>query len=138
MTRIRVQVPPNCDRTLGVTCVDKSEPGTTVWRMTADDRFANPVGVIQGGFLSAMADSAMGSATITFAKAADRKVFSSSIEMKISFLAPARVGSTLECTARVVQGGRRVAFVEAEIVDDREVVIARATSSYLYTSLDPH
>lgn len=136
MPPIRIQVPPNCDRTLGVTCVDKSEPGTTVWRMAADERFANPIGVIQGGFISALADSAMGSATITLAKAADRKVFSSSIEMKTSFLAPAKVGSTLECTARVVQGGRRVAFVEAEIVDDQGTVIARATSSYLYTSLD--
>jgi uncharacterized protein (TIGR00369 family) len=137
MPQPRIQVPPNCDRTLGVTCVDKSEPGTTVWRMIAAEQFANPIGVIQGGFLSAMADSAMGSATITFARAANRKVFSSSIEMKISFLAPAKVGSTLDCTARVVQGGQRVAFVEAEIVDDQGTVVARANSSYLYTSLDP-
>jgi uncharacterized protein (TIGR00369 family) len=136
MSQIRIQIPPNCDRTLGMTCVDKSEPGTTVWRMTADDRFANPIGVVQGGFLAAMADSAMGSATITFAHATDRKVFSSSIEMKISFLASAKVGSVLECTARVVQGGRRVAFVEAEIVDDQGAVVARANASYLFTSLD--
>jgi uncharacterized protein (TIGR00369 family) len=121
-----------------MTCVDKSEPGTTVWQMTADDRFANPVGVVQGGFLAAMADSAMGSATITFAQAADRKVFSSSIEMKISFLAPAKIGTVLECTARVVQSGRRVAFVEAEIVDDRGTVVARANSSYLFTSRDAY
>jgi len=45
----RVQVPPNCDLTLGMTCVDKSEPGRAVWRMTADERFANPTGVVQGG-----------------------------------------------------------------------------------------
>ena len=44
----QVQVPPNCDLTLGMVCVDKSEPGTTVWQMPADERFTNPVGVLQG------------------------------------------------------------------------------------------
>ena len=131
-----IQIPPNCEVTLGMTCVDKTQPGRTVWRMLADERFANPIGIIQGGFIGAMADSAMGSATITFARAAGRKAFSSSIEMKTSFLAPARVGAVLECTARVVQGGARVAFAEAEVVDDAGVVIARASSSYLFTPLE--
>jgi acyl-coenzyme A thioesterase PaaI-like protein len=56
--------------------------------------------------------------------------------MKTSFLEPARVGAVLECTARVVQGGARVAFAEAEVVDDAGVVIARASSSYLFTPLE--
>ncbi len=64
----QVQVPPNCDLTLGMVCVDKSEPGTTVWQMPADERFTNPVGVLQGGFLAACCDSAMGAATVTWAK----------------------------------------------------------------------
>ena len=68
----QVQVPPNCDLTLGMVCVDKSVPGTTVWQMPADERFANPVGVLQGGFLAACCDSAMGAATVTWAK--QRKV----------------------------------------------------------------
>jgi uncharacterized protein (TIGR00369 family) len=136
MSKIQIQVPPNCDSTLGMTCVDKSQPGRTVWSMTADERFANAIGVMQGGFLAAMADSAMGSATITLARSTGRRVFSSSIEMKISYLAPAKVGSLLQCTAQVVQGGNRVAFAEAEVADERGVIIARATSSYLFTSLD--
>ena len=132
----RIQVPPNCELTLGMTCIDKSEPGRTVWRMSADERFANPAGIIQGGFLSAMADSAMGAAAVTFAVASGRKVFSSNVEMKISFLAPTRVGAALECTAQVVSGGKRVAFAEAEVFDDRRVVVARASSTYLFTQRD--
>ncbi len=129
----RIQVPPNCELTLGMTCVDKAEPGRTVWRMRADERFANPAGVVQGGFVGAMADSAMGSATVTFARHRGRKVFSSNVEMKTSFLAPVRVGSLLECTATVVSGGARVAFVEAEVVDDHGTTVARASSTYLFT-----
>lgn len=129
----RIQVPSNCELTLGMICTDKSEPGRTVWRMRADERFANPAGIVQGGFLGAMADSAMGSATVTFARAAGRKVFSSNVEMKASFLAPVRVGALLDCTAQVVSGGRRVAFAEAEVVDERGTVVARASSTYLFT-----
>ena len=79
-----------------------------------------------------MADSAMGSATVTFAAAAGRRVFASNVEMKTSFLAAARVGSVLECTASVVSGGSRVAFAEAEVTDDTGRVVARASSTYLF------
>jgi uncharacterized protein (TIGR00369 family) len=133
---LRIQVPANCELTLGMTCVDKSEPGRTTWRMRADERFANPAGIVQGGFIGAMADSAMGSATVTYARAAGRRVFSSNVEMKTSFLAPVQVGSMLECTASVVSGGARVAFVEAEVVDDRGTTVARASSTYLFTTRD--
>ncbi len=129
----RIQVPPNCELTLGLTCVDKERPGRTVWRMRADERFANPAGILQGGFIGAMADSAMGSATVTFARGQGRRVFSSNVEMKTSFLAPVRVGSMLECTATVVSGGSRVAFAEAEVVDDLGTTVARASSTYLFT-----
>ena len=129
----RIQVPPNCELTLGMTCVDKSRPGHTTWTMLADERFANPAGIIQGGFIGAMADSAMGSATVTYARAEGRSVFSSNVEMKVSFVAPVRVGARLECTASVVSGGRRVAFAEAEVVDDGGRTVARASSTYLFT-----
>jgi len=131
-----VQVPPNCELTLGMTCVDKSEPGRTVWTMPADERFANPVGLLQGGFLGAMADSAMGSATITWARAAGRRVYSANVEMKTSFLAPVRVGGMLRCTATVVSGGSRVVFAEAQTTDDDGVVVATASSTYLLTPRD--
>lgn len=126
-------MPPNCELTLGMSCVDKSVPGRTVWRMAADERFANPAGIIQGGFIGAMADSAMGSAAVTFARGTGRKVFASNVEMKTSFLAAAKVGTMLECTAVIVSGGARVAFAEAEVVDDGGRLVARASSTYLFT-----
>jgi uncharacterized protein (TIGR00369 family) len=112
-------------------CIDKSEPGRTVWRMLADERFANPAGIIQGGFLSAFADSAMGASSITWAK--DRRVFTANAELKISFLRPVRVGSTLTCTAEVISGGSLAAFVEADVVDGEGRMVAKASSTYLLT-----
>jgi uncharacterized protein (TIGR00369 family) len=135
----RMQVPPNSDLTLGMTCVDKAEPGRCTWRMKADERFANPAGIMQGGFLGAFADSSMGAAAVTFVQG--RRVFAANAEMKISFLGAVQPGAELTCTAEVVSGGRRVAFVEASIVasvpgDEAERLVARATSTYMFKDRD--
>ncbi len=125
-----MQVPPNSDLVLGAVCIDKSVPGRTSWTMLADERFANPAGALQGGFLCAFIDTAMGSAAVTFVQG--RKVFSANAEMKVSFLGPVAVGTMLRCDAEVVSGGARVAFVEATVLDDDGRRIARASSTYLY------
>jgi uncharacterized protein (TIGR00369 family) len=125
----RVQVPPNCDLTLGMVCVDKSVPGRTVWQMPADERFANPVGVIQGGFLAACCDSAMGASSVTWAQG--RRIYSANAEMKVSFFAPARPVGTLTCTANVVSGGERLVFAEAELTDSEQRLVAKASSTYV-------
>ena|SRR5579862_1357519 len=129
-----MQVPPNCDLTLGMVCLDKSQPGRTVWRMAADERFTNPAGVVQGGFIAAMCDSAMGAASVTWA--AGRKVFSANAEIKVSFLAAVSPGSELTCTSQVISGGRRVAFVEAEVTDETGKLLAKASSTYILTPRD--
>ncbi|MGH8989199.1 MAG: PaaI family thioesterase [Acidimicrobiales bacterium] len=124
-----LQVPPNCDLTLGMVCADKSQPGRTVWRVQAHERFANPAGVVQGGFAAACCDSAMAASVVTFVRGRPVRVANS--EMKVSFLKPVRVGARLVCEAEVVSGGARVAFVEATLRGEDDVAVARATSTYL-------
>ncbi len=124
-----LQIPPNCDLTLGMTCVDKSEAGRTVWRALADERFANPAGVIQGGFLAAMLDSAMGASAVT--TVGDRKVIVANTEMKVSFLRPVRPGGVLTCVATVLKPGRVISFLEAKLTDEEGLVVATASSTYL-------
>jgi uncharacterized protein (TIGR00369 family) len=127
-----VKVPPDCDITLGTTCLDKSVPGTTVWAMPAAEHMANPVGIVQGGFLAAFADSAMAASAITHLQG--RKVTAANTELKISFLRPARLGQDLTCTARVIGGGKRVTFVEAEVTDSMGQLVAKASSTYMLRS----
>ncbi len=127
----RPRVPPNCDLTLGMVCVDKSQPGVTVWTMTPGEQFANPVGVMQGGFVTAFADTAMAASTITNLQG--RKAYTANTELKISFLKGAPIGQLLTCTARVIGGGKRVSFVEAEVTDSSGALVAKASSTYLLT-----
>jgi len=126
---VALQIPPNCDLTLGLTCIDKSVPGRTVWRARVDERFLNPSGVVQGGFLAAMLDSAMGASAVTVV--GERKVIVANTEMKISFLRPVRAGDVLTCVATVLKPGRVISFLEAKISDANDRLVATASSTYL-------
>ncbi len=129
-----MQVPPNCDLTLGLRLTEKGEPGHTTWEMEADERFCNPAGIVQGGFIGALCDSAMGASAVTYAtRGGSIKVFSANAEMKTSFYRPVRPGSRLTCSARVVSGGERVLFVEADVSDGEGNLVARASSTYIVT-----
>jgi uncharacterized protein (TIGR00369 family) len=100
-----------------------------VWRAKVDERFLNPAGVIQGGFLAAMLDSAMGASAVTMV--ADRRVTVASTEMKVSFVRAAKANDILTCVATVLKPGRVISFLEAKITDSDERLIATASSTYL-------
>ena len=51
--------------------------------------FRNPAGYIQGGFLAAMLDDVMGPAAFIHSEG---RMFSTTIDMAVSFMAPARPG----------------------------------------------
>ena len=130
-----LQIPPNCDLTLGLTCVEKGADATTVWRMRVDERFLNPAGIVQGGFLSAMMDSAMGASAVLSVK--DRKVYVANTEMKSSFLRPARNGDVLTCTASVLKPGKRGGVPRGRRYRRRRRdLVATASSTYLIKERD--
>jgi len=126
---VALQIPPNCDLTLGLVCVDKSRPGTTVWRMSVDERFLNPAGIVQGGFVAAMMDSAMGASAVSSLDG--RKANVANTEMKVSFLRSARPGDVLTCTAVVLKAGSVVSFLSASVRDEQDRLVATASSTYL-------
>ena len=110
-------------------CTDKSTPGSTTWRVRVDERFLNPAGVVQGGFLAAILDSAMSASAVTVV--GERKVIVANTEMKVSFLRSARVGDVLTCVATVLKPGRVISFLEARILDQDARLVATASSTYL-------
>ncbi len=110
-------------------CIDKATPGRSIWEMVAAEEFANPAGILQGGFLAAFVDSAMGAAAVTFAQG--RKVIVVNTEMKVSFTAAVPIGAVVRCEAEVVSGGSTVAFLEATVRLEDGKLAGRATSTYL-------
>ncbi|QDZ00274.1 PaaI family thioesterase [Nitratireductor mangrovi] len=88
-------------------------------------------GVVQGGFLVAMMDDAMGfNAFISLGM----KNAQASIDIHTHFFRPVAYGRT-EVEARIVRAGRSVAFLEAELFDKDGVMAARAVSSSKLTPI---
>ncbi len=99
------------------------EAGTLRMGFVARPDFANPMGVVQGGFLTAMLDDAMG--PLIFAIAGR---FGSTIDLNVQFLRPVAPGP-VEVLARMVRQGRSVAFLEAELEAAGKPSV-RATASF--------
>ena len=85
----------------------------------------NTRGTVQGGFVVAMLDDTMGRA---LASMTEGQVVPSSIDLNASFVRPVKPG-TLICRGRVINRGRSVVFLEAELFDAEGKLLARATSS---------
>ena len=102
--------------------VDPAE-GTIEIGFTADERFTNPGGTVQGGFLAAMLDDTQGPALFAMTNGA---VYAPTIDFSISFIKAARPG-TFVGRGRVINRGKTIVFTEAELFDESGDIIARAT-----------
>ena len=71
--------------------------------------FANRIGVVQGGLAMGMMDVAL-----SLAAYAGTGVFSTTVELKASYLTPLPIGP-VEAVARVVKAGRTLVFVEGTL-----------------------
>src|SRR5437588_1280297 len=101
------------------------DAGTITVKFEARLEFTNPLGNVQGGILASMLDDTMGPALVA---TLPPDQFAPTLEMKVSYFAPAKVGP-LWGHGRVVHAGRTNAFVEADLVDADDKIIARASAT---------
>jgi uncharacterized protein (TIGR00369 family) len=97
--------------------------GTATVSFLADERFLNPGGTVQGGFLAAMLDDTQGPALLA---ATHGDVYAPTIDFHVTFLKPARPGRFVG-KARVVNVGKTIAVTDAELFDSEDQLIARGT-----------
>ena len=90
---------------------------------TADDRFLNPAGTVQGGFLAAMLDDTQGPALYA---ASEGQVYAPTIDFHVVCRKPARPGR-FTGKGRVVSLGKTIAVTEAELFDEGGILVARGT-----------
>ena len=117
---------PPCTVLLGWHVIDvRPADGWIRVGFEARPEFVNPAGFIQGGFLAAMLDDTMGPAIFTHTEG---RLYSATIDMTVSYLAPAKVGP-LFGEGQVIQLGKTVGFVEAKLMDTQGTLVARSNSS---------
>lgn len=106
---------------------DIFNPGEVLYIMKISKKHLATPFAAHGGSISAMMDATMGVCALS--QVIDENKVVSTIEMKISFLAPARLDDILKGTAKIIKSGRRILFVEGLIEDQdgRKIAIASGT-----------
>jgi uncharacterized protein (TIGR00369 family) len=125
MARGEVPAPPVA-QLIGLELVEV-DTGYAVFRLQAEKRHTNPMGTIHGGVLCDLADAAMGCAFAT--SIAPGETYTT-LELAINFLKPFWTG-TLTATGRMVKRTRKIGLTEAEIVDEKGSLVAKAKSTCL-------
>jgi uncharacterized protein (TIGR00369 family) len=99
--------------------------GEAVYEMPAREQLGNPLGVIQGGVATALADAAMAAATTTILTDEEiQKSAITTIDIFARFIRPvnAKKVERLRAEAKVVRAGGRLVWTEADVLADGEVV----------------
>ena len=105
--------------------ITSSGAGRATVEFEASARYANPAGTLHGGVLCDLADAAMGLAYLSTLSEGDTLT---TIELKINFLRPVW-NAKLSAQAKVVRAGKVVGLIECDILDERQRLVARASST---------
>jgi acyl-CoA thioesterase len=104
-----------------------SDDGThAIYKLEVTPDLLNPHGLLHGGAIYTMIDTAMGGATMGTLPVGE---ICATIEIKVSYLAAVREG-TLTCDTSVLKKGRNVVFLESRVADSTGKPVAMATGSF--------
>jgi uncharacterized protein (TIGR00369 family) len=93
--------------------------------LAAGPQHANPMGTLHGGILCDIADAAMGMA---FASTLAPEESFTTVELKINFFRPIWQAQ-LRAEGTVVQRGRTIGYVECDVTDEENRLVAKAAST---------
>ena len=114
--------------TMGFTRVIALDPaGRAQLEYAASMAQCHSGGVVQGGFVTGWIDAAMANAVI--AKVGEG-VVPMTLEIKVSFFAPARPGPVI-AEGWIVKSGRKTVFAEGTLSDGAGTVLAKASSTLM-------
>ncbi len=114
------------DRAMGLVRRHEPDPsGRAVVEYEAGLHMCHSGGVVQGGFISGWLDAAMAHAVIARLGA---DLTPMSLELKISFFAPARPGRVI-AEGWVEKAGKSTCFTEGRLTDPSGAILAKASST---------
>jgi len=105
------------------------EPGKVTIKGRPDERSYNLLKGVHGGWTAAVLDTAMALSNLTLL-GADQTF--TTIDIRINYLRPITLDTgEVTATGNVLQSGRRLAYVEAKLVDANGKLLAHGTGSLL-------
>ncbi|HEV2422583.1 MAG TPA: PaaI family thioesterase [Candidatus Acidoferrales bacterium] len=106
--------------------LESAEVGRAKLRMNVQPRHMQIHGVVHGGVLASLADTAGGLALYL---ALPRGSRAATVEMKINFLEPVQNG-TVFAEARILRQGKYLAVLECDLTDERGRMVAKALMTF--------
>jgi uncharacterized protein (TIGR00369 family) len=107
--------------------VESLGDGEAVMSMEASSRHANRGGPVQGGVITALADT---TTAFAFMTTLEKGESTTNIELKINFLRPV-FEDRLEATATVVDRGRTIGMVQCDVHNSAGKLVARLSTTYM-------
>jgi len=95
-------------------------------RIPIDEKLNNAIGLVHGGAIFSVADSAVGMALVGMIH---RNENISTLEMKINYIRPAK-GGELIAEAKIIHKGNQTAVGEVEVRDETQNLIAKGLATY--------
>jgi len=106
-----------------------AEPGMVTLKGLPDERSYNLLKSVHGGWTAAILDTAMALSNLTLL---GNDVTFTTIDIRINYLRPITVQTgEVTATGSVLQSGRKIAYVEAKLVDAGGKLLAHGTGSLL-------
>ena len=104
------------------------EPGVIHHKLTVEQKhLATPI-AIHGGCTAAILDATMGVGALTLVH--EQKKVVATLEMKVSFFKGITEGTTIFASSRPVKIGKKLIFMEADIVDEKGELLARSSGTF--------
>ena len=124
--------PPPIAELIAMRVVDV-ENGRVEFACTPDASMYNPLGMVHGGLVCTLLDTATGCALQT---TLPEGVGYTSVEIKVNYLKAVTLASgPLTAVGTVVKAGSRIGFAEAEVTDASGTLVATASSTLLIFDL---
>lgn len=90
------------------------------------DTSMNPYGIVHGGYIFGLADTAGGCASVTTGKRAV------TLNSNINYLRPGKDTKYLTAVATCIKNGRTTAVFNVDVFDDKEKKIAQCSTTYYF------
>jgi uncharacterized protein (TIGR00369 family) len=107
--------------------------GQATIHLTVRDELKQNQGVVHGGAVASLIDTAAAFAVVTELEAGERVT---TTDFTIHYLRPVSSGQ-LSATARIVRGGRRLFVLSVEVRNEQETLLATAVTSYIKLQQTP-
>ena len=108
-----------------------SETGRATWRLIVAEQHLRTHGILHGGVVATLLDTAMGRAVSTVCRDDQGCV---TAQLNVNFLRPAWSGETLTITGEVQHSGRQTAVTRGEIRTSAGVLVATGTGTFMFVA----